>query len=73
MEKSGKADKTDRFLRLPAVIRITGRSPSAIRRDVAAGRFPAPRKIGPRAVAWLLSEIEEWRDSCKPSGERDVQ
>ena len=25
-----------------------------------AGRFPRPVKIGPRAVAWVESEIDDW-------------
>lgn len=29
-------------------------------RLVKAGQFPAPLKLGPRKVAWLRSEVEEW-------------
>ncbi|WGL65386.1 AlpA family phage regulatory protein [Pseudomonas sp. CW003PS] len=27
---------------------------------IKLGRFPAPIKIGARAVAWDLAEVEEW-------------
>ena len=33
---------------------------SAIYRNMRAGTFPLPRKIGPRAVRWSLVEIEDW-------------
>ncbi|EHN8821456.1 MULTISPECIES: helix-turn-helix transcriptional regulator [Citrobacter freundii complex] len=32
------------------------------------GRFPARRKLGGRAVGWLLSEVTDWQHSrCKAS------
>lgn len=48
------------LIRLPTVMAMTGRSRSSIYADIAAGRFPAPIKIGPRAVAWELSSVAEW-------------
>ena len=33
---------------------------SWIYREIAAGNFPAPVKIGPRSVAWVESEIDAW-------------
>jgi len=54
----------DRFMRRPEVERITGKSCSAIYRDMAEGRFPKAVKIGrgPTAsVAWLASEIAAWQ------------
>ena len=29
---------------------------------IAQGRFPKPVKIGRRASAWLMSEVEAWLD-----------
>jgi prophage regulatory protein len=49
-----------RILRMPEVERRTGRARSSIYRDVASGLFPAPLKIGPRAIGWLEVEIEAW-------------
>ena len=49
-----------RILRLPEVERRSGRARSSIYRDVAAGLFPAPVKIGARAIGWDESRIEQW-------------
>lgn len=35
-------------------------SRSSIYAGVKAGTFPAPVRIGARAVAWRLSEVEQW-------------
>lgn len=48
------------LLRLPDVISRTGRSRSRIYSDIQAGDFPKPINIGPRAVAWVESEIDDW-------------
>lgn len=29
---------------------------------VASGEFPQPIKIGPRAIAWLAEEVDQWLD-----------
>ena len=49
-----------RFLRLPEVIQISGYRRTSIYEMVKAGNFPAPVHLGPRAVAWLESEVEAW-------------
>lgn len=54
----------EQFLRLPEVIERTGRSRSSIYGDSKEGKFPSPIKIGPRAVAWPLSAITAWQQSC---------
>ena len=51
---------SDKFLRLPKVIEITGRPKSTLYLDVKLGRFPQPVKIGPRASGWLESEVKNW-------------
>jgi len=48
------------FLRLPEVTRRVGLARATVYRDIAAGKFPKPIRIGPGAVAWIESEIEEW-------------
>jgi len=35
---------------------------SQIRNLIEKGEFPAPIPIGPRAVAWLRTDLEAWRD-----------
>lgn len=32
-------------------------------RDVRAGRFPAPIETGANSIAWVRSEVEEWKRS----------
>lgn len=53
-------DRPARILRLPEVQRRTGRSRSALYRDLAEQRFPRPCRIGPRAIGWPESTIEAW-------------
>ncbi len=48
------------LLRLPQVIARTTRSKPSIYADIKAGRFPAPVKIGIRAVAWRSTDLEAW-------------
>ena len=48
------------LLRLSEVRRRTGRCRSDIYRDIAAGKFPAPVKLGERASAWPEHEINAW-------------
>lgn len=52
---------SDRLLRRKEVERETGLSRPTIYRQIAAGKFPRPRRIGVQAVAWLSSDIEEWK------------
>jgi prophage regulatory protein len=48
------------FARLPAVIQATGLGRSTIYRLVANGAFPRPVHLGPRAIAWRWSDLEQW-------------
>ena len=59
-----------KFIRLPVVIQLTGYCRSAIYEKMAAGTFPKPVKLGPRAIAWLSSEVESWMD--ERISERDM-
>jgi prophage regulatory protein len=45
-------------LRLPAVVKKTGRAASTIWRDVKVGIFVPPINIGIRSVGWLQHEID---------------
>ncbi|NML61799.1 AlpA family transcriptional regulator [Massilia sp. RP-1-19] len=54
----------EQFLRLQEVISLTGRGRSSIYGDIRENKFPAPIKIGARSVAWPLSTIAAWQQSC---------
>ena len=49
-----------KFLRLPQVIDRTGYRKTAIFERIQQGDFPQPVKLGPRAIGWLDTEVEEW-------------
>ncbi len=57
-------NEVQKFLRLPAVIEVTGRSRSTILRGAKDGSFPSPVHIGPRAIAWISAEVAEWQKKC---------
>jgi len=48
------------ILRLPMVIARVGLSRSTIYKFIESGGFPRPVHLGPRAVGWIESEIDEW-------------
>lgn len=53
-------DPNARIWRLPAVATYTQKSRSGILRDVAAGTFPRPVRLGEHSVGWLRTEVEAW-------------
>lgn len=53
------------FLRMPQVIQQVGLSRSEIYRQIAGGRFPAPRKYpSSRKSYWLSTEVRDWQESA---------
>jgi prophage regulatory protein len=60
---------TLRILRLPAVQEVTGKSRSGIYSDIERGLFPAPVRLGRRAVGWRAEDLASWladRESTGP-------
>jgi prophage regulatory protein len=55
-----------RFLRMPAVSAAVGFKPAWIYKLIREGAFPAPVRIGKRAVAWKSSDVDAWITS-RPS------
>jgi prophage regulatory protein len=45
------------FIRLPDVLRVIPVGRSTWWLGVAAGRYPAPVKLGPRITAWRVDDI----------------
>ena len=60
-------DRPHLLVRLPTVISMTGLGRSTIYRFVADGSFPRPVHLGPRAVAWRWSDLEQWVQSRSSS------
>jgi predicted DNA-binding transcriptional regulator AlpA len=48
------------FLRLPEVKAITGLSKTSLYALIRDRSFPASVRLGPRAVAWVRSEVRQW-------------
>ncbi len=53
----------NKMLRKSAVEDATGYKIWSIYKFVREGSFPAPYKLGKRAVAWKESEVQEWIDA----------
>lgn len=66
------------FLRLPDVKALTGLSKTSLYALVRERSFPAPVRLGPRAVAWVRAEVRQWaanrvlasRDSVRLTGSK---
>jgi prophage regulatory protein len=56
-----------KIIKLPEVMEMTGLSRSSIYAFVKKGDFPSPRKLGIRAVGWVLEEIVTWIENRKPN------
>jgi prophage regulatory protein len=54
----------EQFLRIAAVVILSGLSRTGIYEGMAAGTFPRPVRIGLRAVAWPAATIKTWQDGC---------
>ena len=63
---------TDRIVREPECQEATGISRSTRWRLEREGLFPQRRRLSPRLVGWLESEIQAWihdRDQSPPTAE----
>ncbi|CAE6865510.1 hypothetical protein R69658_07838 [Paraburkholderia aspalathi] len=61
----------ERLLRSKSVFgesAATGLSKTQCYRLIQRGEFPAPLKIGARAVAWRASEVQAWIDARPSKG-----
>jgi len=53
----------DRLIRRHEMQAVTGLHIVTIYRRMAEGAFPAPVRLGPRAVAWRESDIVKWQQT----------
>ncbi len=59
------------FLRLDEVLKLCAVSKAFVYREMRAGRFPRPVRIGRRAVRWRLHEVVKWMES-RPSASEET-
>jgi prophage regulatory protein len=64
------AARSDRFMAIIEVMKTSGTSRSTVYEWVKRGILPKPRKLGPRRVGWLASEMAEWVKSREISRAR---
>jgi len=60
----------EKLIRLPEVLRLTGAKQSWTYLLIKKGDFPAPVRLGARAVAWRESEVLAWiasRPTARPT------
>lgn len=50
----------EEILRKPRVLAIIGIGNTSLYEAIKRGDFPAPVKLGARAVGWRRSDIERW-------------
>lgn len=50
----------DRILSKRETAATTTLSMSSVMREVRAGNFPSPVRIGPRRIGWRSSDVAEW-------------
>jgi len=62
----------DQILRLPRVEERTGVGKSFIYAAIKAGTFPAPFKLGDRAVGWTASSIDAWIQARVQSSQQEA-
>ncbi len=57
LENSPSSSQNLQLVRLPRVLALTGVSTATWYRGVSSGIYPAPVKIGSRAVAWRMADL----------------
>lgn len=73
LDATSSAGSSDRFLRQPEVLQRIGVSWVTILRWEKQGLFPRRRKIGPRLVAWLETEVDQWVANREISSHAEAQ
>ncbi|MDE1138138.1 MAG: AlpA family phage regulatory protein [Paraburkholderia tropica] len=51
------------YLDLPRVSELVSLSEASVQKLVRENRFPKPRLLSDKRVAWLTREVEEWAES----------
>lgn len=53
----------ERLIRAKQVFSLVGLPKSSVYARIKEGTFPSPVNLGPRAVAWIESEVRAWIDA----------
>jgi prophage regulatory protein len=56
------------FMREPAVLKLVPVAHSTLWMWTRKGLFPRPVKLGPRMVAWRVSDVQAWLDAQTVGG-----
>jgi prophage regulatory protein len=65
MQTVASALPAEGFVRLPQLLKVIPLSTSSLYRHVRAGKFPAPKKIGLRAVAWDVRAVRAYLEAAR--------
>lgn len=57
-----------KILRMPDVLKAMGISKRKLWYDINEGKFPAPVKLGERAIGWFEDEIAAYQDGLRRLG-----
>jgi len=60
MQRQAAEAQAPVFVRMAAVVRMTGLGRSTIYRLMAEDKFPSPVRLAKRAVAWRRIDLEVW-------------
>lgn len=63
MDNQISQGQSDRIIREVECCRLTGICRTTRYMMEKEGKFPSRRKLGGRAVGWLLSEVSAWQQS----------
>ena len=58
----------DEIWRKPRVLTVIGMGNTWLHEQIKRGLFPAPLKLGTRAVGWRRSDVEAWLQSREVTG-----
>jgi prophage regulatory protein len=54
--------------RLPSVLQRTTLSRAHLYALMKEGKFPKPKKLGTRCVAWRIEDVKAWIANCPEGG-----
>ena len=63
----------EKILRLEQVMQVTGLKCSTIYLYSKQGKFPRQVKLGPKAVGWVASEVQDWIEARKQASRRGTK